>query len=161
MATIAILRMSTSPIETGRLSSDERCGGLPQRPEPEQRDALEQERDRERRDQHHGRRLGAQRTEDDALHRQGQEDHDGEAQRDSDAYRPAAVGGERERERAGHDQLPVGEVDEPEHAEDEADADGHQREDRAEPDRVDLHLQVDGVREEVAQAAGEDRAHER
>ena len=81
------------------------------------------------------RATGAQRPEDDALHRQRERDHDREAQDDAPHDRPVAVG--REREGAGHDELPVGEVDEPQHAEDEADAHGHQRVDRAEPDRVD------------------------
>ena len=129
---------------------DERRRRLPERPEPEERDRLQQERDREGRDQHHRRRLRPQRPEDDALHREREREHDREAERDADAHRPVPVRRERERERAGHDQLPVREVDEPHHAEDEADPDGHQREDRAEPDRVDLHLQVDRVAEEVA-----------
>ena len=47
----------------------------------------------------------------------------------------------RERVGAGHDQLAVGEVDEPQDAEDEADPDRHQRVDRAQADRVDEHLQ--------------------
>ena len=50
---------------------------------------------------------------------------------------------QRERERAGHHELAVGEVDEPQHAEDEADADRHQRVDRAERDRVGERLPVD------------------
>ena len=50
------------------------------------------------------------------------------------ADRPAALGREREREPARHDQLPVGEVDQAQDAEDEADADGHEREDRPQPD---------------------------
>ena len=103
----------------------------------------------------------AQRPEDGPLHRQRQDDHDREAERDPHADRPAALGCEGERERARHDQLAVGEVHQPEHAEDEPDADRHQREDRAEPDRVHLHLQVDGVAEEVGQAAGDGHAHER
>ena len=49
----------------------------------------------------------------------------------------------RERVRAGHDQLAVGEVDEAQHAEDEADADRHQRVDRAERERVGERLPVD------------------
>ena len=58
------------------------------------------------------------------------------------ADRPARR--ERERVGAGHDQLPVGEVDEPQDAEDEPDPDRHQRVDGAEPDRVDERLGVDG-----------------
>ena len=52
---------------------------------------------------------------------------------------PDGVG---QRVRAGHHQLAVGEVDEPQHAEDEADPDGHQRVDRAQPDRVGQGLEV-------------------
>ena len=55
--------------------------------------------------------------------------------------RPARREGERVG--AGHDQLAVREVDEAQHAEDEADPDRHQRVDRAEPDRVDDRLGVD------------------
>ena len=40
-------------------------------------------------------------------------------------------------------ELAVGEVDEPQHAEDEADADGHERVGRAQADRVDDDLRVD------------------
>jgi hypothetical protein len=50
---------------------------------------------------------------------------------------------EGERVRAGHDQLPVGEVDEAQDAEDEPDPDGHQRIDRSEADRVGQGLRVD------------------
>ena len=56
--------------------------------------------------------------------------------------RPAARC-ERERVGAGHDQLAVGEVDEPQDAEDEADADGDQGVDRAERERVGEGLPVD------------------
>ena len=72
---------------------------------------------------------------------------------------PVAVGREREREGAGHDELAVREVDEAEHAEDEADPDRHQRVDRADADRVDLHLRLDRRAEEVRETAGEDRGH--
>ena len=65
-------------------------------------------------------------------------------------HRPG--GGVRERVRAGHDQLAVGEVDEPQDAEDEADADGHQRVGRAEADGVDDHLGVDRGERECASA---------
>ncbi len=51
-------------------------------------------------------------------------------------------------------ELPVGEVDEPQDAEDEPDADRHQRVDRAEPDRVDERLGVERRDERR-------RAHER
>ena len=53
------------------------------------------------------------------------------------------VRGVGERVGAGHDELAVGEVDEPQDAEDEADADRHERVRRAEADRVDDHLGVD------------------
>ena len=57
--------------------------------------------------------------------------------------RPAPLRGEREREGAGHDELAVREVDEAQHAEDEPDADRHQRVDRAERDAVGERLPVD------------------
>ena len=84
IATIVILRMSTPPTSTGRLSSTSDVGRLAERPEPEQRDRLQQERDGERRDEHHRRRLAAQRPEHDALHRERQREHDREAERDPD-----------------------------------------------------------------------------
>ena len=46
----------------------ERRRDLAERPEPEQRDALHQERDRERGDEHHRGRLAAQRAEDEPVH---------------------------------------------------------------------------------------------
>ena len=58
-----------------------------------------------------------------------------EAGDDAPEQRPRRRVGERVR--AGHDQLAVGEVDEPQHAEDEPDADGHERVRRAQADRVD------------------------
>ena len=137
----------------GTVQLDERRRRLAERPEPEQRDRLQQERDREGRDEHHRRRLRPQRPEDDPLHREREREHDGEAERDPDPHGPVAVGRVGEGERAGHDQLPVGEVDEPHHAEDEPDPDRHEREDRAEADRVDLHLQVERVADEVREAA--------
>ena len=85
----------------------------------------------------------AQRPEDDPLHRERERDHDGEAEDDPRPQRPVPLRGERQRVGPGHDQLAVGEVDEPEHAEDEADPDGHQRVDRAEAGGVDEHLPVD------------------
>ena len=48
--------------------------------------------------------------------------------------------GECERVRTGHHELAVGEVDEAEHPEHEADPDRHQRIDRAERGRVDQGL---------------------
>ena len=74
----------------------------------------------------------------------------------ADPDRPVPLGREGERVGAGHDQLAVREVDEAEDAEDEADADGHQRVDGAEPDRVDEHLPVDAEHRER-----ERRRHER
>ncbi len=145
IATTVIFRMSTPPIVDGPVQLDERGCRLAERAEPEERDRLQQECDRERRDEHDRGRLRPQRTEDDALHRKREREHDGETERDADADRPVTFRREGDRERAGHDQLPVGEVHEPHHAEHEADPDGHQREDRAEPDRVDLDLQVDRV----------------
>ena len=141
IATIVIFRMSTLADLDRAVELHERGRRLAERPEPEERDRLQQERDGEGRDEHHGRRLRARRPKHDALHRKREREHDREAERDADADRPVAVRRECERERAGHDQLAVGEVHEAHHAEHEADADGHQREDRAEPDRVDLHLQ--------------------
>ena len=70
-------------------------------------------------------------------------EHDGEAEDDRRPHRPAPLGGHGERERARHHELAVGEVDEAQHAEDEADADGHQRVDRAERNRVGERLPVD------------------
>ena len=55
----------------------------------------------------------------------------------------AAIGqslGQGERERAGHDQLAVGEVDEPHHAEDETDSDGDERVRSSRADGVDERL---------------------
>ena len=59
MATIVIFRMSTLPDLDRPVQLDERGRRLPERAEPEQRDRLEQERDGERRDEHHGGRLRA------------------------------------------------------------------------------------------------------
>ena len=120
----------------------------------DQRDRLEQERDRERRHEHHRRRLPAQRPEDDEVHRQRERDHDGEAGDDAPRDRPAR--GEGERVGAGHDQLAVGEVDEPQDAEDEADADGHQRVDRPEPDRVGERLEAEGRERSRGEVGGDD-----
>ena len=66
------------------------------------------------------------------------------AKQASDTPGDGPAGRERERVGAGHDQLPVGEVDEPEHPEDEADPDRHQRVDGAEADGVDERLGIDG-----------------
>ena len=77
-----------------------------------------------------------------SLHRERERDDDREAGEDAPGDGPARR--ERERVGAGHDQLAVGEVDEPQHAEDEADPDRHQRVDGAEADGVDERLGVDG-----------------
>jgi hypothetical protein len=106
----------------------------------EERDRLQHEGDREGRDQHHGRRGRSQRAEDGSFHQQRERDDDGEAGDDADDH--GLVGREGERVRAGHDQLAVGEVDQPQDAEHEADADGHQRIDRALADGVDEDLGV-------------------
>ena len=110
----------------------ERRRDLAERAEPEQRDALEQERHGERRDEHHRRRVAAQGPEDEPVHEHGQDEHGGEAEDDAGPHRPAPLRRERQRERARHDELAVGEVDEAQDAEDEPDADRHQRVDRAE-----------------------------
>ena len=144
------------PVELG-----ERGGGLAQRPEPEERDRLQEERDGEGRDEHHRARLRPQGAEDSPLHREREQEHDGDAERDPDPDRPVAIRGVGERERPGHDQLPIREVDEAKDAEHEPDADGHQRVDRAQADRVDLNLEVDRVAQEVGEAAGEELRHER
>ena len=81
--------------------------------------------------------------------------HDEEAERDAAPDGPVAVGGEGQSEAPAAAELPVGEVDEAQHAEDEADADRHQRVDRADADRVHLHLGVDSRAQEVGEPAGE------
>ena len=70
-------------IVTGWFKRRERRGDLPERAEPEQCDALQQERDRECRDEHHGRRLRAQRPEHDPVHEQREHEHDREAEDDA------------------------------------------------------------------------------
>ena len=121
----------------------ERRGDLPERAEREQRDALQQECDRERRDEHHRGRLRAQRPEHEQVHRDREREHDAEAEENPDPARQIPLRGEGERVGAGHDQLPVREVDEAQHAEDEADPDRHQRVDAAERERVGERLPVD------------------
>ena len=108
----------------------------------QERHVLEQERDGERRHQHHRLRLDAQRPEDETLDRERQREHDGEAEGDLGPDGPVALGGEGERVRPCHDELAVGEVDESQDAEDETDPDRHQRVDGAETDRVDDRLGV-------------------
>ena len=82
IATIVILRMSTPEIVDRPVQVAERGRDLAERPEPEQRDALQQECDRERRDEHHRRRAPAQRPEDEAVHREREREHDREAEDD-------------------------------------------------------------------------------
>ena len=65
--------------------------------------------------------------------------HDAEAEEDRLPVRQPPLCAEGEREGAGHHQLPVGEVDEAEHAEDEADPHRHERVDAAERERVREH----------------------
>ncbi len=107
----------------------------------DQRDRLHEEGDRERRHQHHGRRLTAQRAEDDAIHREREGDDDAEAS--GDAGRDGPPRGVRKRVGADHHELAVREVDEPEHAEDEPDPHGHQGVDCAESDGVREGLEVE------------------
>ena len=149
IATIVIFRMSTPPTSTGRLSSTSEVAVFPSG--PNQSSAIDWSRNATANVAMSitAADCAAERPEDDALHREREREHDREAERDPDADGPVALRCERERERAGHDQLPVGEVHEPHHAEHEPDADGHEREDRAEADGVDLHLQVEGVADEV------------
>ena len=70
------------------------------------------------------------------------------------AERPARREGERVR--AGHHELAVGEVDEPQHAEDEADPDRHQRVDGAEAESVESGLEVEGGEESSGEVGGDD-----
>ena len=77
------------------------------------------------------------------VHRDREREHDCEAEDDRRPDRPAPFRGERERERAGHHELAVGEVDEAQHAEHEPDPDRHQRVDRAEREPVRERLPVD------------------
>ena len=117
----------------------ERPDGAAARAEREQIDVLEQEADGEGGDQHRRRRSAAQRPEGDPLLQQRERDDDGEA--DDDRDEPGRAGEQRERVAAGGDQLAVGEVDEPHHAEDEPDPDADDGVDGAEPDAVDQGLE--------------------
>src|SRR5207237_5556830 len=76
-------------------------------------------------------------------HQQREDEHDAEAESDSAPNGPTALRRKRQCVRAGHDELAVGEVDEPQDAEDKADPHRHQRVDRAEPDRVGERLPID------------------
>ena len=128
IATIVILRTSTSPTETGRLSDDERRRRLAERAEPEQRDrSAAGTRPRT------SRRASRRATGSAAAGRRARSmTSSARSTTAKQSTMPAHAGqshsdDERERERAGHHELPVREVDEPEHAEDEADPDRHQR----------------------------------
>ena len=101
-------------------------------------------RDRERAHQQH-RGIGApQRPEGDQLEQQGGSDHDQDrAQELQRRRRPV----ERpERVAADHDQLPVGEVEQPHDPEDQRHAEGEQRVEAAEAERVDRVLDELGHR---------------
>ncbi len=87
--------------------------------------------------------MSAQRPENDPVHQERKHEHYAKAQQDAYGDRPAPLRGEGERVRTGHHELPVGEVDETQDAEDETDADGHERVDRAETNRVGERLPVD------------------
>jgi hypothetical protein len=76
------------------------------------------------------------------VHQQRERHDHGEAGGDAQRERPG--GREGERVRAGHHELAVSEVDEPQHAEDEADPHRHQRIDGAEAEGVGDGLEVQG-----------------
>ena len=143
IATIVIFRISTPPISTGRLSWTSDVAVLPSG--PNQSSAIDCSRNATA-------NVAMSMTAADCV-RSGLKTTRSiasesasttrEAERDPHADRPVVIRGERERERAGHDQLAVGEVDQPHHAEDEADADRHERVDRTEPDGVHLDLEID------------------
>jgi hypothetical protein len=115
--------------------------GLHERTELEQGDRLEEERDGERCDEHGRRRRTAQRPEERDLHQQGERDHHSEAREDRRPLGPVVLASDRKRVCPRHDQLAVGEVDEAENAEDEADPDRHERVHGSERNRVDRGLQ--------------------
>src|SRR5262249_27645157 len=91
--------------------------------------------------EHRGRRRAPQRPEEPDLEQQRKPDHDSEAGEDGGPLGPAVLAADRERVGARHDQLPVGEVDEAQHAEDQADPNCHQRVDRPERKRVERGLE--------------------
>ena len=142
-ATIVILRMSTFPIVTGRLRYASDDAIFPS--DPNQIRAMFSSRkatanvatsmtagDCPRSGRKTSRSMSGREHE-----------HDRQAESDPRPDGPAPVGSERKRERAGHDQLPVGEVDESQDAEDQPDSDGHERVDRTEGDTVGERLPVD------------------
>ena len=143
IATIVILRMSTPKTSTGWFSLASEAAGLPN--DPNQSSAMLWSRKAIA-------KVATSITAGDCV-RSGRktsrsiasDSTSTTAKQSSDARpdRPVPLRRDREREGARHDQLAVGEVDEPQDTEDEADADGHQRVDRAEPDRVGEHLPVD------------------
>ena len=116
----------------------ERPDRLPSRAEREQEHVLEQEADGERGNEHRRRRRAPERPED-ALLDERECGDDGEAREDGDDRGPAAQ--IRERVATCGDQLAVGEVDEPHHAEHEPDPERDDAVDGAERDRVDHRLE--------------------
>jgi hypothetical protein len=126
-ATIVILRMSTPETVTGWLSDESDDAIFPSG--PNQSSATLCSRNAT--------------AEDEPVHQDREHEHRGEAERDPRPHRPAPLRGEGQRERTRHHELAVGEVDKPQHAEDEADADGHKCIDGAEGDRVGERLPVD------------------
>src|SRR6266516_3973144 len=86
--------------------------------------------------------MATKRAEHDPIHRDGERHDDAEAQEDPDPDGPTALVREGERVGTGHHELAVGEVDEAEDAEDQADADRHQRIDAAEPECIGKCLPV-------------------
>ena len=118
----------SSPAGSAARATPRSC---PSGPNAEQRDALQQERDCEGRDEHHGGRLRAQRPEHEPVHRAARARARPRSRRRSTPRRgQVPLRREGERVRTRHDQLAVREVDEAEDAEDETDADRHQRVDR-------------------------------
>src|SRR5262249_36804546 len=114
---------------------------LHERPELEQRDRLKQERDGEGRHEHRRRGGSAQRPKEPDLHQQRERDDDPETGKHRRPLGPVVLASDRKRVGARHDQLPVREVDEAQHAENEADPDGHQRVDGAERERIERCLE--------------------
>ena len=80
--------------------------------------------------------MTAQRPEHDSIHCKREHEHDSEAEEDREPVRQSPLLAEGQSEPAGHDQLPVCEVDEPKHSEDETDPDSHERIDPAELETV-------------------------
>ena len=115
-----------------------------QRAPDEPGNALEQEAERERGDQQ---RLGScppDGAECDPLHCESERDDDHHGHRDQHWRRQR---NQHDRERARHDQLAVGEVDQPHDSEDDGDAEREQREQASERDRVDHILDHEVLRQ--------------